>query len=314
MRTVIGGDGSDTTTLVADWLCDRHNYSLAMLVLIGEPEDPRSVWLTDWDAPLAYPIWGTFCPDVIRRGTVESKIGLEVSTLSLDWSPRNPGPITENADTANPYQKARIGLYDNQPVRVWTTFMPTPGDANTFGAMALFGGRVSNVTVEAGLIHFEVRSFLDVVNLDVPTNVIEFTNTLAAYKGATPPPGFSIVPQFDVVAGSDQSRLLLRQTTPFGSPSDPLNVVPDNRLRAGFIVFNRIDGATLGGVWGGIYINRRTVDSLGVGINEVILYQPLPWPPTAGVDTCYASAAFPVAQSEGSYKGFPYVPNPSTAV
>lgn len=314
MRQVIGGDGSDTTTLVADWLCDRHNYSLAMLVLIGDPEDPRSVWLTDWDTPLLYPIWGKFCPDIIRRGTVESKIGFEVSTLSLEWSPKNPGPITENADTANPYQKAQIGLYDNLPVRVWTCFMPTPGDANTFGAMALFGGRVSTVDVEDGLIVFEVTSFLDVVNQEVPTNVIEFTNTLAAYKGATPPPGFPSVPQFSVVIGSDSQRLLLRQTTPFGSVSDPLNVVPDNRLRAGFLVFNRGTDQTLGGVWSGIYINRRTVDDLGVGINEVILYTPLPWPPTPGVDTCYASAAFPVSQSEGSYRGFPYVPSPSTAI
>ncbi len=314
MRKVIGGDGSDTTQLVADWLCDRHSYTLANLILIGEPEDPRSIWLTDWDTPLVYPVWGTFCPDVIHRGQVESKIGFEVSTLQLSWSPRNPGPVTQNADTANPYQRARLGLFDNQPVRVWTTFMPSPGDASTFGAAALFGGRISNVEIESGAITFEVTSFLDVVNLTVPSNVIELTNTLAAYKGATPPTGFPSVPQFDVVIGSNTQTLRLRQTSPFGSTSDPLNVVPDNRLRAGYIVFNRGVGATLGGVWSGIYINRRTVDDLSVPINEIVLYTPLPWVPTAGVDTCYASAAFPVNQSDGSYRGFPYVPSPSTAI
>jgi hypothetical protein len=308
MRTVIGGDGSDTTAAVAAYLCDRHQYIMANLILIGEPEDPRSVWLTDWDAPLVYSIWGTFCPDVISRGKVSSKIGFEVSTLALEWSPNNPGPISQSIDTANPYQLAQMGLYDNLPVRVWTVYMPTPGDANTFGCSELFGGRISDVTVERGKITFEVTSFLDVVNLNVPTNVIELTNTLAAYKGATPPAGLSVVPQFSIIAGSTESRLLCAETSP-----NVNQIFADNALRYGFVVFNRGGSNTLGGVWSGVYVNRRTTTGSG-DVNEIILYTPLPWPPTPGVDTCYISAAFPVNKDDGEYFGFPYVPSPSSAV
>jgi hypothetical protein len=308
MRQVIGGDGSDTTAAVAAWLCDRHQYCMANLILIGEPEDPRSVWLTDWESPLVYSAWGTFCPDTVKRGAVNSKIGLEVATLTIDWSPKNPGPITQNLDTANPYQLAQYGLYDNLPVRVWTVYMPTPGDANTFGASALFGGRVSNITTERGTIHLEVTSFLDVVNIDFPTNVIELTNTVAAYKGATPPAGLSVVPQFNILAGSDQTKIIAQCTSP------TLNqVFADNIFRAGFVVFNRGFGMTLGGFWSGVYANLRS-SSGGVDVNEIVLYTPLPWPPTPGLDTCYVSAAFPVNQSDVSYLGFPYVPSPSSAV
>ncbi len=308
MRKVTGGDGSDTTAAVKTYLCDHHQYIMANLILIGDPEDPRSVWLTDWESPLVYSIWGTFCPDVIRRGQVSSKIGFEVATLTLDWSPKNPGPVTVNIDTANPYQLAQIGMYDNLPVRVWSVYMPTPGDANTFGASELFGGRISNVTVERGTIHFEVTSFLDVVNLNVPTNVIELTNTLAAYKGATPPPGLSAIPQFQLFTGSTQTRILAREVTPNAN-----QIFADNILRAGFMVFNRGAGQTLGGVWAGIYANRSTVVS-GGAVNEIILYTPLPWPPVPAVDTCYVSAAFPVNQADGDYRGFPYVPSPTAAV
>ena len=314
MRRVIGGDGSDTTLAVAAYLCDRHSYIMANLVLIGEPEDPRSIWLTDWESPLSYPIWGTFCPDVIKRGTVSSKIGFEVSSLSLEWSPKNPGPVTQNIETANPYQLAQAGIYDNWPVRVWTVYMPTPGDANTFGASELFGGRVSNVSVQRGKITFDVTSFLDVVNIEVPTNVIELSNTAAGYAGATPPPSFPSIPQFDILIRSTQQTIVCQQTSPFGSFSDPLNVPADNSLRAGFLVFNRTPTATLGGVWAGIYINRSTVDDLGNPATEIVLYQPLPWPPTPGLDTCYVSAAFPINQSQGRYLGFPYVPAPSAAI
>ncbi len=308
MRQVIGGDGSDTTAIVKAYLCDHHEYIMANLILIGEPEDPRSIWLTDWDTPLVYSIWGTFCPDVIRRGAVSSKIGLEVATLSLDWSPINPGPISQNIDTANPYQLARLGLYDNLNVRVWTVYMPTPGDANTFGASELFGGRISGVSIEDGNIHFEVTSFLDVVNIDVPTNVIELTNTLAAYKGATPPAGLSVVPQFEILAGSTESRILCRETSP-----NVNQIFADNALRYGFMVFNRGASMTMGGVWSGVYINRRTTSGSG-DINEIILYTPLPWPPTPSVDTCYVSAAFPVNQADGDYFGFPFVPSPASAI
>src|SRR5258707_6259105 len=49
---------------------------------------------------------------------------------------------------SSPYQLSQMGFWDNWPVRVWTAYMPTKGDANTYGASELFGGRVARNSSE----------------------------------------------------------------------------------------------------------------------------------------------------------------------
>jgi hypothetical protein len=48
-------------------------------------------------------------------------------------------------------------------------------------------------------------------------------------------------------------------------------------------------------------------------LNQFILYAPLPFPPTPGVDTFYVSAPAPVDESDDpeAFDGFLYVPSPS---
>lgn len=307
MRQVIGGDGSDKTSLVQAWLASGAPLTLANLYLIGELEDPLAIWLTDWESPLLWSAWGTFRPAVVKRGTVESKIGLEVSNLDVTWSPR-VAPFTQNTSTANPYQLAQMGYYDNWKVRIWTVYMPTPGDANTYGASELFGGRVADTTIERGVVHFQVNSFLDVVNQDVPSNLIELTNTLAAYTAATPPKGFSNIPQFDVIAGDSPTEVIGDMTSP-----DPHSILDTNVCQHGYLVFNRTANATLGGVWAAIQQNIR-VTLPDREYNQFVLYTPLPWTPTPGLDTFYVSGSAPIDKSDGDYFGFPYVPDPSIAL
>jgi len=62
-------------------------------------------------------------------------------------------------------------------------------------------------------------------------------------------------------------------------------------------------------MWSAIYANRY-VD----GNNEVVIYNSLPWPPTAGVDTCYISSRFPLERDEGDFQGFPFVPSPGSSI
>ena len=45
-----------------------------------------------------------------------------------------------------------------------------------------------------------------------------------------------------------------------------------------------------------------------------MIFSPLPWPPTPGVDTFYVSTTAPINVGDESYYGFPYVPNPTQAV
>ena len=102
MRKVTGGNGTDTTASVKAWLQAGSEFRLANLYLIGEVEDPMALWLTDYESPLAWPIWGTFQPTVIKRGSVTSKIGLDVSSLEVTWSPQ-PVPFTQSVASASPY-------------------------------------------------------------------------------------------------------------------------------------------------------------------------------------------------------------------
>jgi hypothetical protein len=304
MRTVIGGNGSDTTAAVLAYLAANNSFRLANLYLIGNPEDPNAIWLTDYDSPLLYSCWGMFRPGVITRGQVTSEFGLDVQSLDLTWSPEATS-IGMSIPTANPFQLAQMGFYDNWPVRVWTVYMPTPGDANTLGASELFGGRIAKSSTNAAGIIFTVNSFLDVVNEYVPANVVEVLNTLAAYAGATPPQGFSTIPQFSVAAGPSITEINGACTT------DPGQVFDANAFQGGFLVFNSGPGATLAGVWSAIQGNIR-VTIAGTDYNQFNLYQPLPWPPTPGVDTFYVSAASPINKADGSYYGFPFVPAPET--
>ncbi len=323
MRQVIAGDGSDSTAAVAAWLASHRELTVATLLLIGDPEDPQSIWLTDWEAPLCWPVWtslktsagfvNAFDPAIIKRGKVESKIGLAVSAMELKWSPR-PAAAGITIDTSNPYQLAAMGFYDNWPVRLWKVYMPTPGDANSFGASILFGGRVADSSVTRGLITITVNSFLDVVNQQVPTNVIELTNTLAAYKGATPPTGQSRIPQFSVIAPSTTTQITCDEVSPDAHHifDGPWNMHTP-QLGGGFLVFNSPPGSTLGRVWSAILSNDR-VTILGVHYNRITLFTPLPWAPTPGTDTFYVSGTAPINKADGDYVGFPYVPGPQSAI
>src|ERR1035437_7066858 len=256
--------------------------------MIGHYDDPQAVRLTDWPSPLAYPIWGTFLPAVVSRGTIDSKIGLAVAALEVTWTPSIASP-TASIATGTPYQLAQLGFFDNKVFRHWITFVPTPGDANTFGAAAMFGGRVGKSSTARDKIVLTINSFLDVVNEMVPTNVIEMTNTSAGYAGATPLPGDSVVAQFNVIAGSTPERILADCT----SPNAHRIYRPDNSLAGCFLIFNGGSGATLARQLARISGNYNQVIGL-VHYNLFTVYDPLPWAPTPGVDTFFVSAASPI--------------------
>jgi hypothetical protein len=49
MRKVLSGSGIDTTATVASYLASTPMLFMANLFLIGDPEDPVAIRLTDWD-------------------------------------------------------------------------------------------------------------------------------------------------------------------------------------------------------------------------------------------------------------------------
>jgi hypothetical protein len=308
MRKVIGGNGQDTTAAVAAYLAANHTFIIRHLYLIGHPEHPQSIWLTDHEAPVLYGPWGTFYPAVVSRNGITTKVGLEVQKISLTWSPGN-STATVSTSSASPLQLARLHFYDNWPVRIWKVFMPTPGDANTLGATDWFGGRVDNATIDRGAIEFSVSSFLDVVTQKVPSTVIEVTNTLAATGAATVPAGDPSIPVFQTFAGSNENQIIADALSPTAG-----KIYRGNEFAGGYMVFISGPGATLAGAWSAIGGNGKFTDGNGNSHSSFSIYSPLPWPPTPGVDQFYVSTTAPINQSDENYFGFPYVPSPQTAV
>ena len=246
MRRVTDGNGADSTTATKAWLASHNAIALATLYLIGEPDDPYALWLTDWEAPLVWSRWGTFQPTAIKRGKVTSQFGLTVSSLPVEWSPP-VGNFTPILSSTSPYQQVRLGWFNNRMLRAWTVYMPTPGDANTFGCSELFGGLIGRALYERGKISFTVNSLLAAVDQMVPGAVIELSNTLAGNRGATPPPGMTQLPQFNVIAGSTALALIADAISPTAH-----QIFSTNLLRYGFIVFNSPSGNTLGRFWSSI--------------------------------------------------------------
>ena len=311
MRQVIGGNGSDTTSSALAYLAAGNEFRFADLYLIGEVEDPNAIWLTNWESPLLWPVLGKFQNAAVSRGTVSTKFGLDVTNLSVKYSPLLTAFGTSLA-TANVYQKAFTGFYRNYRVRVWRTIMPTTGDANTYGAYELFGGRIAQTEVTRGSITFTVNSFLDCINEQVPPNVIEATNILAGYAGATPVLADSetALAHFTVVAPTSTTNILAVCNSPTAN-----KIYDINKLQFGYIVFAQ--GSSLFGYFTQIASNSNFSAGGGVHYNQFEVYGELPFTPAVG-DQFFVSTAFPLdqtaAQAAGVYRGFPYVPDPSTAV
>ena len=318
MRTFLNGSGVDVTTTVVAALKTGSQMLLADLYLIGELEDPYATFLTNWEAPLVWSLYGKFKNATIVRGTITSKIGLAVDSLEITWSPALTALGTSLA-TANPYQKAQSGFYDNKKFRLWRTIMPTKGDCNTYGACEFFGGRVAESELTRSGIKFKVNSFLDVINQHVPPNVIDLNNIQANFAGNTPvvSDGETVVPQFTVATptaatGANALVDILGTTV---SPTAN-KIYGANKFRYGYMVFNA--GSSLAGYWSPIASNGDyQFGGVGTHYNQFIVYAPFPWAPAPG-DSFYCSIKPPINLQDAAagfgYFGFPYVPAPETGV
>lgn len=299
MRTLYDVNGIDITATTFPYIAGTSTVTLATLYLIGDLTNPNSIKITDYDAPIYFGPYGTFVPDTVKRGTVTSKAGFEVASLDVTWSPNNFN-FTSQLNTTSPYQQAINGVFDGANMFLWTVYFNAPGRILAFSE--LFGGRVGNLEVARTVIKITISSFLDVVNQTVPGSVIETLNSIAGFKGATPPPGLTQVPTFSVVTAGNTS-LNAQCNSPSGGQIFGANVFQD-----GFIFF------TSGALQGSFYTltGNTSATISGTTYNHFMTYKRFPIIPSAG-DTFYASATFPINQADGQYYGFPFVPDPSSA-
>ncbi len=313
MRQCINGYGVDTTSSCMTYLLSTTSPIIRHLYLIGNPENPNAIRLTDYDGPIVYQPWGTFSPAVVKRGTVTCKVGLEIQNTTITWTPGSlqsgTAAFSNSVTTANPIQLAKAHFYDNWPVRIWKIFMPSPGDAMTLGGCAWFGGRVGTVAYGRSGLVLNCSSFLDVVTQKIPANVIESTSTLAGYTGASLVAGETSQPTFVTVTQSTTTSIIADCLSPTA-----FKIYGGNLFVGGYMVFLAGTGATLAGVWSAIGNNGSFRDGNGNHHSAFALYSPLPWVPTPGVDKFYVSPTAPINIADGDYYGFPYVPAPQSAV
>lgn len=310
MRSFTDGNGNDSSAATLAYLSDAVQLYLADLFLLGELEDPNAVFLTNWSSPLNWGPWGTFQPSALKRTGITSQVGLKVDSMTVTWSP----PLTAfgtTIATANQYQKAQTGFYDNWNMRIWRAVMPTPGDCQSYGATPWFGGRVSSTEIGRQYIKFTIQSYLDVVNQQVPPNVIENTNTLAGYVGATPVLADSEtnVPTFTVVAPSSATVILGDCIQPTAH-----KIYSAQKFNRGYMVFS--SGSSLAGYWSPVGSNVEYTSGSS-HYNQFTVYGAFPWPPQVG-DQFYVSTQAPINQQDAAglsnvYYGFPFVPQPETA-
>jgi hypothetical protein len=318
MKTFIGGNLTNTTAAVQSFLAAGNQYLMRDLYLIGDVNDPTALFLTNHESALTWNfIQQPFQPARIERGSITTSIGFDAETLSMKWTPSGYSS-GQTVATADYRTLARLGYYDNRDVRVWRTIMPTPGDANTYGAAAWWGGRIADVTVDRGQIEFSINSYLDCLDSLVPVNIISNQGTMAAFSGAAPPPGFSVIPYFDVFTGSTNTVIYGDVLSPYSTG----HIFSNNVFQRGYLVFIPGPGSTLQGFYSAIAQNLEFTDGHSNNHNAFTLYTPMPWPPAAysagSGDQFYVSAPPPVTQTEAAaagtdYTDFPYVPAAETA-
>lgn len=314
MRQVYSGTGVNTTATVQAWLNTSTSIIIRNLIIVGRPESPYALYMTDHEAPLSYGLYPAqnFKPATFTRGDILSKVGLDADSVDLTWSP-GPNTYAQNVAAADPRVLSRTGFYDNWLVTFLAGFMPTPGDVNTYGCTTLFKGLISGgqIQIDRQKIKLPVISLMSILDQQVPTNVIEATNSLASYTAARPPTGFSTVPYFDTFTGSTNSIIYGDVKSPFSSH----HIFPAHSLQNGWLIFIPGTGSTLPGFWSTIADNTEFIDGSSVHHNQFQLYSPVPWPPMpvsgGSGDTFLVSSPVPTV---GEGYPFQYVPSPELNV
>jgi hypothetical protein len=273
MRTCTDGNGNDSTAALVAYLKANRQLLCADLFQLqtyvqGEAWS-KNILLTAFDRPLTWNPVGTFLPGRISRGTVESKIGLDVSSLDLEWhlrsadifySPAGQTPVTM-------LQSFQRGLWDNGRVTIYRTVMPTLGDCNTYGAMTMFAGRIAETTVTRTGVKLKVNALTELFDLQIPTNTVEPTNVMSQYGVGQPPAGMSVAPTFQVASAPSASEIIASCT----APDSGQGFAPDT-FDFGYIQFN--SGTSLGKIRRSIWFSS--------GSGAFYLYDPLPWLPQVG--------------------------------
>jgi hypothetical protein len=327
MRTITGGDGSDQTAAVQAWLLGNNSQlEIAELYQINTPyllvggnvfQKPTPFFVTGYGGPLKYNkifepdgvTIPTFLPSVISRDQLNFSVGLDDVECKVTWAPKASnlyGIPSGSAQPATSIQQAFVeGKFNNGSVRIWKVYMPTPGDANTFGVMELWMGRIAQVDVSALGIEISCKGFTDLLEDQIPRYIIQpgnrtnqqgMINSVAAFGSQVIGP--AVAGEGITIAGS--TRTAIR----FNGPT--MELYAPHSLAGMYVQLDtylpaRIYDNTNDGTHNTIYIQGKFPTAPGTGLN-LLVQSSIP----ADVQT----------QPDGSQQlpGFPFVPRPEDQV
>ncbi len=222
------------------------------------------------------------------------KVGVEVDTLVFDVLPGASTVIGE------PFLPAvRQGVFDGAELTLYRAFMPAYGNVAA-GTVIMFAGRVAEVDASGSLATFSVNSHLELLNQNLPRNLYQSgcVNTL-----------------YDSACTLNQANFAVAGSASGGSTASVINTFLTQA--AGYFDLGVITFTS--GINNGV--SRTVKNYAGGSPSAVNLIAPFPSAPGSGD----AFSIVPGCDKQQStcrnkffnlvnFRGFPYVPENSTAV
>jgi uncharacterized phage protein (TIGR02218 family) len=224
------------------------------------------------------------------------KLGVEVDTLVFDVMPQATDLVNGQAFLAACVQ----GAFDGAELQLERAFMATYGDTSV-GTVILFVGRVAEIDLGRAVATFTINSHLELLNLQLPRNLWQpgCVNSLGDASCGVTLASFAVTGS--AAAGSSQSAVAasLGQATGY--------------FDQGKIAFT--SGANAG-------LTRSVKAWVAGSPGTIALLAPLPNAPAAGdaftiypgCDKTLDANGCAKFANTARFKGYPYVPDPQTAV
>jgi uncharacterized phage protein (TIGR02218 family) len=222
------------------------------------------------------------------------KIGVSVDSLSFDILPKDAAINGLAFVTA-----VKQGVFDGAELTLYRAFMPNYNDVAA-GTVIMFAGRIAEIEASSSLINVTVNSHLELLNQNLPRNLYQAAclNTL-----------------FDNACGLNKASLAINGSVLAGSSDLIINA--NLSQISGYFDMGVIKFTS--GVNNGL---SRTIKSYNKStISNINIISPLPKPLSIGDNfTIYAGCDKQQTTCKNKFnninrfRGFPYIPENSTAV
>lgn len=232
-----------------------------------------------------------------NKAKVTQTVGVQADTLVVDVIPGSATVL------GAPFLEAvRNGTFDAAEFMLERVYMPTYGDTRR-GTIRWFVGRVAEIDAGRSVATFSVNSHKELLNLQMPRNLYQAgcVNSLGDPSCGVNLASYST--SGTIQAGSSDHTLLAAISGSFGAGTfDQGSMTFTSGALAGYTA--GIKSVAFGSP-SAIYLMGYLPDAPSAGDSFTIYY---------GCDKSLDSNGCPKFSNQARFRGFPFVPQPSTAV